>query len=105
MSARLFLLLAIVAPAYAQETTATLLGTVTDSTGGTVPGVAIQAASNATNVTREAVTDASGAYSLPNLPPGVYRVTASKTGFQASRAENVTLQVEQVARLDIKLQV
>src|ERR1051325_4491094 len=105
MSARLLLLLALVAPAFAQQTTATLLGTVSDSSGATVAGVAIQVASLATNVTREALTDGNGAYSLPNLPPGVYRVTATKAGFQASRAESVTLQVEQVARLDIKLQV
>ncbi len=105
MSARLLLLLAIIAPAFAQQTTATLLGTVTDATGAAVPGVAIQVASLATNVTRDVLSDNNGAYSLPNLPPGVYRVTATKTGFQASRAESVTLQVEQVARLDIKLQV
>lgn len=105
MSARLFWILAFVAPAFAQQTTATLLGTVTDATGAGVPGVAIQVASLATNVTRDVVSDSSGAYALPNLPPGVYRVTATKTGFQASRAESVTLQVEQVARLDIKLQV
>src|SRR5689334_16878385 len=98
-----FLLLAI--PAAAQQTTATLLGTVTDPTGSAVPGVAIQLTSLATNVTREVITDGNGAYSMPNLAPGVYRVTATKTGFQASRAESVTLQVEQVARIDIKLQV
>src|SRR5947208_323344 len=105
MSARFFLLLTFIAPAFAQQTTATLLGAVTDPSGAAVPGVAVQVASLATNVTRDVVTDVNGAYSLPNLPPGVYRVTATKTGFQSSRAENVTLQVEQVARLDIKLQV
>ena len=51
------------------------------------------------------LTDASGAYALPNLPPGTYRVTATKTGFQVARAENVTLQVEQAARLDLRLEV
>src|SRR3954447_9202827 len=105
MLARALLLLTFLAPAFAQQTTATLLGAVTDPSGAAVPGVAVQVASLATNVTRDAVTDVNGAYSLPNLPPGVYRVTATKTGFQSSRAESVTLQVEQVARLDIKLQV
>jgi hypothetical protein len=105
MFARLFLLLSFAAPLCAQQTTATVLGTVTDSSGAAVPGVAIQASSLATNVNREALTDSSGSYSLPNLPPGAYRISATKTGFQASRVENVTLQVEQVARVDIKLQV
>src|SRR3954447_19380954 len=105
MLARALLLLTFLAPAFAQQTTATFLGAGADPSGAAVPGVAVQVASLATNVTRDAVTDVNGAYSLPNLPPGVYRVTATKTGFQSSRAESVTLQVEQVARLDIKLQV
>ncbi len=97
--------LAILSVANAQQTTATLLGSVSDASGAAVAGVAIQAANLATNVQREALTDASGAYSLPNLPPGTYRVTATKTGFQVARAENVTLQVEQAARLDLRLEV
>jgi Carboxypeptidase regulatory-like domain len=105
MFARLLLLPVLATAAFTQQTTATLLGTVTDPSGATVPGVAIQAASLATNVSRQTVTDNGGAYALSNLPPGPYKITATKTGFQASRVENVTLQVEQVARLDIKLQV
>jgi hypothetical protein len=97
--------LAILSVANAQQTTATLLGSVSDASGAAVAGVAIQAANLATNVQRETVTDASGAYTLPNLPPGTYRVTATKTGFQVARAENVTLQVEQAARLDLRLEV
>ena len=97
--------LAALSVANAQQTTAILLGSVTDSSGGAVSGVAIQAANLATNVQREALTDASGSYSLPNLPPGAYRVTARKTGFQVARAESVTLQVEQSARLDLRLEV
>jgi hypothetical protein len=74
--------------ANAQQTTATLLGSVSDASGAAaVAGVAIQAANLATNVQREALTDASGAYSLPNLPPGTYRVTATKTGFRCTRRE------------------
>src|SRR5689334_200931 len=105
MFARFLLLLALAAPAFSQQTTATVLGTVTDASGATVAGVAIEAASLATNVNRDTTTDANGSYSLPNLPPGPYRITATKPGFQAARIENVTLQVEQVARLDLKLQV
>ena len=105
MFTRFLLLLALAAPAFAQQTTATVLGTVTDASGATVAGVAIEAASLATNVNRDTMTDANGSYSLPNLPPGSYRITATKPGFQAARIENVTLQVEQVARLDLKLQV
>src|SRR6266849_1921897 len=100
----LFLLLAAVV-AHAQQTTATLLGTVTDASGAAVPGVTVQASNLGTNVVREATSDAGGAYSIPNLPPGSYRVRAAKEGFQAARVESVTLQVEQAARLDLKLEV
>src|SRR5712692_4251591 len=100
----LFLFLAA-AVAQAQQTTATLLGTVTDPSGAAVPGVAVQASNLGTNVVREATSDAGGAYSIPNLPPGNYRVRAANEGFQAARVESVTLQVEQAARLDLKLEV
>jgi Carboxypeptidase regulatory-like domain/TonB-dependent Receptor Plug Domain len=103
-NALLFLCGAIL-PAFAQQTTATLLGTITDASGATVPGVIVQASNLATNVMRETSTDASGAYSIPNLAPGNYKVTAAKSGFQSARVENVTLQVEQVARLDLRLEV
>jgi hypothetical protein len=93
------------AVAHAQQTTATLLGTITDASGAAVPGVTVQASNLGTNVVREATTDFGGAYSIPNLPPGNYRVRATKEGFQAARVESVTLQVEQAARLDLKLEV
>jgi hypothetical protein len=101
----LFLLLMAALPAVSQQTTATLLGTISDPSGASIPGVAMQASNLATNVVREATSDSSGAYSMPNLPPGNYKVTASKSGFQTARLENVTLQVEQVARLDLRLEV
>src|SRR6266849_5353816 len=100
----LFLLLAAVV-AHAQQTTATLLGTVTDASGAAVPGVTVQASNLGTNVVREATSDAGGAYSIPHPSPGNSRVRASKDGFQAARVESVTLQVEQAARLDLKLEV
>src|SRR5713226_436780 len=100
----LFLLLAAVV-AHAQQTTATLLGTVTDASGAAVPGVTVQASNLGTNVVREATSDAGGAYSIPNLPPGNDRVRVAKEGFQAARVESVTLQVEQAARLVLLLEV
>jgi hypothetical protein len=100
----LFLFL-VAAVAHAQQTTATLLGTVTDASGAAVPGVVVQASNLGTSVVREATSDAGGAYSIPNLPPGNYRVRATKEGFQAASVESVTLQVEQAARLDFKLKV
>src|SRR2546426_1151578 len=78
----LFLFLSLAAAvSHAQQTTATLLGTVTDASGAAVPGVTVQASNLGTNVVREATSDAGGSYSIPNLPPGNYRVRATKEGF------------------------
>ncbi len=99
------MLLAAPFPISAQETTATLVGAVTDSTGAVVPSVVVRATNLATNTRRETQTDASGNYSIPFLPAGDYTVTATLTGFQTQKAERVTLQIQQVARLDFKLSV
>ena len=62
--------LAIAIPGLAQETTATLLGTVTDPSGALMPNVTVRVTNLATNITRETKSDASGTYSLPFLPAG-----------------------------------
>jgi hypothetical protein len=92
-------------PVNAQQTTATLLGTVGDASGGSIPGVAVRVINLATNAQRETVTDQTGYYSIPNLPAGNYKVTATKEGFQGQQYDSVTLQVEQSARLAILMQV
>ncbi len=61
----------------AQQTTATLVGTVTDASGASVPQALIRVNSLSTNATREATTDASGAYSITFLQAGDYNITAS----------------------------
>jgi hypothetical protein len=92
-------------PMYAQQTAATLVGTVTDSTGAIVPNAVVRATNLATNVTREAASDQSGSYTIPFLTVGDYSVTATQKGFQTSRVERVTLQVQQTARVDFILNV
>ena len=92
-------------PCNAQQTTATLLGTITDSSGAAVAGVTVKATNLATSFAREGVSDATGAYSIRSLPAGAYRVTASQSGFQAQQIDNIVLQVEQSARVDINLKV
>jgi hypothetical protein len=88
-----------------QQTTASLLGTVHDSSGAAMVGVTIKATSRATGTTREAQTDTSGSYSIPYLPAADYRVAVAHPGFQAQQVESVTLQVDQAARVDFVLKV
>ena len=52
---------------FAQKTTGDMSGTVTDATGGVLPGATVTAVCSTTNATRTAVTDAQGGFSLPEL--------------------------------------
>lgn len=87
----------------AQETAATLVGSITDASGAVVPDVLVRATNLATNVSRESKSDSSGNYSIPFLLAGDYTVTASITGFQTQTVDRLTLQVQQTARMDFKL--
>ena len=72
---------ALVAPTYAQGVqSATLRGTVTDDSGGALPGVSVTAASPSLQGTRDAVTGGNGTYVLRGLPPGPYTVTFTLDG-------------------------
>ena len=73
------------ATGWAQD--ARISGTVTDSTGGVIPGVEVTVTNLGTGVTRQAVTDDSGRYSVPQLFAGNYRVGASMSGFDAQQLE------------------
>src|SRR5436309_15361814 len=93
------------AAAFAQHTTATVTGTVTDATGALVPGVTITVTNLATNGVRETKSDETGSYTLPFLPAGEYSVTAVAPGFQTQKIDRVTLQVQQTARVALQLRV
>jgi hypothetical protein len=89
----------------AQQTSATLVGTVTDSSNAVVPGATIRATNLATGVWREALTDDNGAYSFPFLTAGEYSVSASLPGFKIQRRDRVILGVQQTGRVDFQLTV
>src|ERR1035437_10495252 len=81
-------ILALPGIAYAQE--AVLNGTVTDSTGGVLPGVTVTAVLEATGNIFETVTDARGAYTIP-VRVGVYRVKAELQSFTSVTRPGVQL--------------
>jgi len=89
----------------AQVPSAVLTGIVRDSSGAVVPNVKVRAINTGTNLSREAVTDASGTYRIAALNPGPYRVEAESAGFKKATMSGVTLEVGQQARADIELQV
>ena len=87
---------------YAQE--AVLTGTVTDSTGGVLPGVTVTAVHEATGNTFVGATDGSGIYRVP-ARIGTYRITAELSGFNTVTRTGVTLQVGQVATVNLQMAV
>src|SRR5687767_709459 len=80
-------LVAVPAAALAQ---ASLSGVVKDSSGGVLPGVSIEASSPVLiEKVRTAVTDDTGLYRIPDLPPGIYKLTFSLQGFSSVNREGV----------------
>ena len=97
-----FLLCAI---SLAQENTATIAGQVQDASGAGIAGARVTAHNTATGLERSVTTNESANYSLPLLPIGTYDVTAEKEGFKKIVQTGITLQVDEHARVDFKLQV
>ena len=87
----------------AAEVTATLSGTVTDTSGALVSGAKVTLTNTATNVSKTARTDSSGAYLFNLVPIGNYRVAAEQSGFKSYVREGVALNVNQNAKLDMVL--
>jgi hypothetical protein len=90
---------------FAQYTTATLNGTVRDSSGAVVGDAEANVENTDTGRRRSTVSNQSGVFSFTDIPPGVYSLTITKTGFETARSEGITLAVNQTAVYDFKLQV
>jgi carboxypeptidase family protein len=89
----------------AQGVRAAIQGTVRDSSGAVVPGAMITVISTETNLQRTAISNDAGFFSVPDLPPGKYRVEVSGQGFQTRVMENVELVVGQELVLNTALQI
>lgn len=90
---------------YGQEYRATILGSITDSSGAAIPAAKIRALKVDTNVSKEVETTTAGVYTLPGLDPGVYNVTVSKDGFQTVHRQGIVLQTAEKLNLTIAMQV
>src|ERR1700721_1805495 len=71
-------------PLRAQVAGGTVLGTITDPSGGTVPKVEVSIRNLDTSVVTTVTTNGDGFFSAPNLLPGNYEITASATGFSSA---------------------
>jgi hypothetical protein len=97
-----FIALAASLAAFAQSESASVVGTVTDSSGAAIPGVNVTITSTATNVGSTVQTSSDGNYTSPPLQPGRYSVAAEAQGF-SKMIQTISLDVAQHARLDFSL--
>jgi hypothetical protein len=89
--------------AFGQE--ATIVGTVTDSTGAALPNVAVTITSVETGTVRNSTTNDTGQYVAPGLPIGHYNVNAKIAGFSVSETNGVVLNVGDRIRVDFMMKI
>jgi len=92
-------------PAAAQQGAAEVRGRVLDTHEGLLPGVAVVLRNQATGMFREVVSSAEGVYFLSGMTPGVYELSAERTGFKRYARRGVRLEVGKTATVDIGLEV
>lgn len=100
------LLLAIPLVVSAQVTTGTIIGTISDPSGGQVPSAKVTTRNVDTGLTRSVVTGEDGTYRIEFLPVGKYSIEiAAATGFKKAFRNDIVLQVNDTARVDFTLEV
>jgi hypothetical protein len=98
------ILLGFSPPVVGQAVNATLLGTVTDSSGAVVGNAKVTITETNTGISRTSQTNDSGNYVFPDLPPGTYTVTAEQSGFKRASRAGVGVIVNTTERVDLVLQ-
>jgi len=90
---------------YGQAATASISGTITDSSGAAVPEASVAVKNSGTAVTQTVTTNGQGHYNVPDLPIGGYELQIAKTGFQTAVRSGVTLTVGGAPVIDFQLAV
>jgi hypothetical protein len=98
------LLVVVAVPSFAQRITATIRGTVTDTTGAVVPHASVTVKGEETGFTRSSITNSSGVYSFPELPTGTYTVEVGLSGFKSAVVKGVALNVADDRSVDVRLE-
>src|SRR6516164_8080444 len=98
------ILAAFSATAGGQAVNATLLGTVTDSSGAAIGDAKVTITETNTGISHASQTNESGNYVFPDLPPGTYTVTAEQSGFKRASRAKIDLIVNTTERVDFVLQ-
>src|SRR3989454_607252 len=90
---------------FAQTSTATILGTVKDTSGALIPGVSITVKHTESGLTRTVVSGERGGYNVPLLPVGPYELTTTMPGFKQQVRTGINLVVGEEAVVDLTLEV
>lgn len=100
-------MLLCVSPAalFGQAVNGSIVGTVTDTSGGLIPSAQVTLTDVNTSINRTGRTDAAGYYSFPDVPPGTYKVTIEKSGFKKEVRSGIEVPVNATVRVDLALQV
>src|SRR5262245_9363620 len=92
-------------PALAQEQAGGIQGTVKDGSGAVMPGVTIEARSPSVVGVNTTVSDTKGEYRFLALPPGVYEVTVSLSGFATKKVPDTRIELGKMLKIDFTLDV
>jgi outer membrane receptor protein involved in Fe transport len=90
---------------WAQGTTATIVGTITDASGGALPGTLVTARNADTGLARSVPAGADGAYRIEFLPIGNYVVEVVLDGFKTAHRSGIVLRVSDTVRVDVALEL
>src|ERR1700759_5796827 len=109
MKERLFLLSALAVlgtmPLFSQEVSAGITGRVTDPSGGSIVGATVTAKDLDRQTPWSTKTNEDGIYAFPRIPVGRYELKVESAGFKGYLNSEFTLEVNQRARLDVKIEV
>ncbi len=91
--------------AFAQASSATINGTLRDSSGSVIPGATLALRNTATSVETRTASNESGYYAFLNILPGQYTLEVTKAGFRTYKLSQFTLAVNQTATIDIIMEI
>src|SRR5262245_46249118 len=98
-------LVCLATPIYAQRTTGTIIGSVTDESGAILPGVTVTLSGPAAQGKPVEVTGPTGAYRFPALAPGTYTVTFGLAGFTTLSRKDVSVPLGNTVEINVQLKI
>ena len=100
-----FSLLALTVATFSQSDRGTITGTVSDPAQAVVPSAPVIAKNTETGAQYQTVTTATGNFTLPSLPSGIYDLSVTAAGFLGFVQQGIRVQVAETARIDVVLKV